>query len=825
VAELTTSVALSDVEWIAKIDLFAGLDRVALAQLAAHLQRQAVPAGAAVFEQGGEPDALYLVEEGRFDIGVASDGGPEVRVSSRGPGEYFGEMALLTEAVHSATVRAAEDGLLLRLGRRDFVELFHKRPSVASAVIATMSQHLRQVEHDRADAGAAVDRLLDERLDTLTEDRRRRVLEASLLDGPSLPVLEVAFGDDAAEVAADVTALAGSPALLASLRDRARQAAQGQPESLAEQLALRLADAQLWDEALSVLARSGPRPAFLAVLGRALRSVPSFEHERAVRWVERVTDEEAAYDSELAVARAAVLRDRGQHHEAAQLIRRVMSTGLLMRTSGEGQDLAEALSHVMTDDAEGLVFGHPRRLHLPANLSHWKTWLPLSAAAGCVAASILLAGNRQLVFLLLLAAAVVLWVSRVTSTAIVALGLLTSWVLLGIAKPEQVMSGFASTTWLFVVAVLALSSAVTHSGMLFRVGLLLIRRLPRSLFGQAGVLLSTGMLLTPLLPVGQGRVALTMPLALTLSQAFELEDHEPRAAILGLAAWIGSTPLTFMFLNGSSLTLLAWGLLPPEDQARFDWIHWLIAGLPLGLIAGFGTIALLMLILRPAKSTLPPHEKLDLELAVLGRPGKRELAMMVVLVATIACWMAAGSLKLDLATIAVLGLLGAVITGNFSRRGLQELDWNFLIFFGAVLTVGSVAVSLGIDKAAASAITALLATIGGGKLVFLMVVTIVTILFQLVISKGQAVLLLGLIFVPVAATVGINAWVVMLIILATSSMWYYTAQTAGYALALSAGEGRLFTESQGRLAAGAFTLMLFLGIAVSVPYWRLLGLL
>ena len=83
-------------EILARVDLFAGLDRVTLAKLAAHLEPMPVDSGAAVVRQGEAGDAFYLVVRGTFGIYVAGAGHlGETRINTLGPGAPFGEMALL----------------------------------------------------------------------------------------------------------------------------------------------------------------------------------------------------------------------------------------------------------------------------------------------------------------------------------------------------------------------------------------------------------------------------------------------------------------------------------------------------------------------------------------------------------------------------------------------------------------------------------------------------------------------------------------------------------------------------------------------------------
>jgi hypothetical protein len=88
----------------------------AVEQLARRLRPVTVPAGATVFEQGDTGDRFYVVEQGAAE--VVGDG----RVVARlGPGDGFGEIALLRDVPRTATVRAVDELRLQVLGGRTFL--------------------------------------------------------------------------------------------------------------------------------------------------------------------------------------------------------------------------------------------------------------------------------------------------------------------------------------------------------------------------------------------------------------------------------------------------------------------------------------------------------------------------------------------------------------------------------------------------------------------------------------------------------------------------------------------------------------------------------
>jgi CRP-like cAMP-binding protein/di/tricarboxylate transporter len=428
-------------------------------------------------------------------------------------------------------------------------------------------------------------------------------------------------------------------------------------------------------------------------------------------------------------------------------------------------------------------------------------------------------------FLILLGAAAVLWASNVVMSSAVGLSLLVAWMLFHIATPQQATAGFASPSWLFILAIFGLTAAVARSGLLFRFGLLMVRHLPAGLLWQSGGLLLTGAALGAVLPSSTGRASMMSSLALAVSQALRQRDRAPGAAVLGMAAWIGAGPMLFVFLNASSINLLAWGLLPPGSRARLDWPHWFLWVLPLMLVVALGSVPLLVVTLRPTLDHAPSTQRLGLQLAVLGRLQRREWLMVGILAGTFAGWLLGPMVGVSPTEVAALALCGAVISGNLDEQALRELNWNALLFFGVVLSMAEVSTSLGVDHLAADALGAQLARSGISAPVFVILAAGLVALLRLVLLPEQAILLLGLALLPVAAALGIEPGLVVVAMVSTALMWYVPTQSPEYMVAFVGSDGKLFSHAQARRVALGFTVLVLVGLGVSVAYWRLLGLL
>jgi len=96
---------------------------------------------------------------------------------------------------------------------------------------------------------------------------------------------------------------------------------------------------------------------------------------------------------------------------------------------------------------------------------------------------------------------------------------------------------------------------------------------------------------------------------------------------------------------------------------------------------------------------------------------------------------------------------------------------------------------------------------------------------RLALDQDLAVVLLAVTLLPVASRLGVEPWLVVIALLATSVAWFLPSQTPSYLVAQSASEGRLFSHAQAQRFALAYTVLTLIGLALCVPYWRLLGLI
>ena len=110
-------------ELLRRIPLFAGMDETEIDLLCANLTLERFSPGRVVIRQGEPGDRFYVVREGHIEVSQAEGTEPARVVNSLDRGDYFGEMALLSDAPRNATCRTTMRTELLSLRRADFRRL------------------------------------------------------------------------------------------------------------------------------------------------------------------------------------------------------------------------------------------------------------------------------------------------------------------------------------------------------------------------------------------------------------------------------------------------------------------------------------------------------------------------------------------------------------------------------------------------------------------------------------------------------------------------------------------------------------------------------
>jgi ABC-type bacteriocin/lantibiotic exporter with double-glycine peptidase domain len=127
------------VEQLRAVPLFSNLSDAALSSLSGKLVRERFFVEEDIVTQGDLGDKLYIIHRGQVEVLVNVVDGTR-KVNTLRAGDYFGEMALLTDEARTATIRAAEPSELFSLSRADFSDLINQEEAVRASLQESVDQ-------------------------------------------------------------------------------------------------------------------------------------------------------------------------------------------------------------------------------------------------------------------------------------------------------------------------------------------------------------------------------------------------------------------------------------------------------------------------------------------------------------------------------------------------------------------------------------------------------------------------------------------------------------------------------------------------------------
>ena len=137
---------VSNLELIRRIPLFSMLTAAQAESVSEAVVKSRFKRGEAIVEQGKKSNALFIILTGRARVITTDQRGREAILATMQAGDYIGEMSLIDNEPHSATVRAEVQTDVLVLGRLEFARCLPENSSMAYAVMKGLVQRLRHAD-------------------------------------------------------------------------------------------------------------------------------------------------------------------------------------------------------------------------------------------------------------------------------------------------------------------------------------------------------------------------------------------------------------------------------------------------------------------------------------------------------------------------------------------------------------------------------------------------------------------------------------------------------------------------------------------------------
>ncbi|GAA4427895.1 hypothetical protein GCM10023090_25850 [Acidovorax lacteus] len=167
---------LTNLDLLRRVPLFSPLTAAQAEALQGAVVKQRLRRGEVLVQEGHKSQALFILLNGRARVVKADARGREVILATLGPGDHIGEMSIIDNEPHSATVRAEVQTDVLLLGRAEFARCLSENTSMALVLMRGLVKRLRHADR-KIESLALLDvygRVAHALLDMAAEDAQGR---------------------------------------------------------------------------------------------------------------------------------------------------------------------------------------------------------------------------------------------------------------------------------------------------------------------------------------------------------------------------------------------------------------------------------------------------------------------------------------------------------------------------------------------------------------------------------------------------------------------------------------------------------------------------
>ena len=448
--------------------------------------------------------------------------------------------------------------------------------------------------------------------------------------------------------------------------------------------------------------------------------------------------------------------------------------------------------------------------------------LPAGIYFGCVSGGFT---TQSALFAAILGMVVVMWLFAIVDEFIPPIIAIVATLFVGLAPPTVALGGFASPSLMTMIGVFALASTIASSGLSYRVMLWVLARLPDRPFWQQTSMLLGGMALSPIVPSGNSRLSILLPLYRDMADGLRLPPRSTALTALMAATLSGALLFSPMMATSKPSSIATLNLLSVQAQHEFSGLFWLVAA-GVAMVGLVGFHFLFMRWLLPAENPNPlPKERIREQLQLLGPLGFAEWLALGSFVAFLAGTATVSLHHVQPSWIAGCVLVTLLVCGSLGKMDFRkQLDWPMVFFLLGIDGLVRIMSYLKVDALIAKVVSGHLGFIDGSIELFVLAALVITVALRIGLPIAASALISAVILIPVAEANHINPWICIFLAALFSDIWFFPYQSSVWMQAASKGQTEVIDRVQftryNQCMNAARVAVAFL----SIPYWKWLEL-
>ena len=435
-----------------------------------------------------------------------------------------------------------------------------------------------------------------------------------------------------------------------------------------------------------------------------------------------------------------------------------------------------------------------------------------------------LSGDSQSV-LAVAAFAIMLWLFQVMNNGISAILMMGLMVLAG-ARPQLALSGFASPSFWILVCVLYYGCAMQRTGLAQRVSYYILSLFPGTYGGILAAFFLIGLVLAFGIPSMTVRTAIMVPIAWALVQSLEIAPRSRGSALIMLTA------IEMAVLPGCAL--LYGSLFGPAVESVFQTKHLPLSWLGYAKVMTVPTLILCGLVLAVNPLVMRPERRLKAspsfakeKLRALGAIQRPEWITIAVVALSIVYWATDRIHHMPSFLVGMFGLAAFALAGIIRDDDIGGgVSWTLLLFIGGVFGLANMIQEYKITDWLAGSFLPIAQGFAFSSLALLIVIALAFLMMRFLDPTGF--IAIPVLFLPVSDVVlaaGIPPIVLIAPMLLSAAPFWLSHQNFWIAMGEGMTSNQAFSGRQRASLANVYAAMVLITVAISVGYWKLIGIL
>lgn len=395
-------------------------------------------------------------------------------------------------------------------------------------------------------------------------------------------------------------------------------------------------------------------------------------------------------------------------------------------------------------------------------------------------------------------------------------------------KYTVVAAGFSSSAVWTLIPALYFGFVLQKTGLGKRIAYFVLKSFEPSWLSMVISWFIIGVALSALTPSITVRIAIVMPIAISIVEACKLDYRSRGSALITLIAWAMALFPGTGWLTGSLWGPIMLGFLPAELKplATFDmWFK--VMALPWFVITIVFTV-LVYIILKPKELIGISRDTFKEQYAALGNISRQEIITVLVLVGSLVLFTTEKLHHIPTAATALMALFLLILFKIITVPEISSgINWDVILFFGVTIGLSTIFVTARVSDWIGPIVQPGLLSLAASPLTFLIVFTFALWLIRFIdVPWGfSTIALTSTLLIPIFNQFGIHPLVSTMAYLIAGNCFFLAYQQPFMLMAEGIIQGKGWASSHVSLAGMVYAAAALIALLVSMPYWKMIGVI